>query len=300
MQPDGVGALQLAFEQLKEKLAGEGLFDQNRKRPLPRYPRKIGVITSPTGAAIRDILNILGRRYPLAEVLTVPVQVQGDAAPPQLIAALEALNRTDADVIIIGRGGGSLEDLWAFNDEKLARAVAASRIPVISAVGHETDFTVCDFVADLRAPTPSAAAELAVPDRQSLLSYIGNLQQKSAAVLGRRLEAEQKRLDNLKSKRCLATPLFYVEEQRMRLDHLTKSFVNAAKTEVGKADRRFAEIAGKLDALSPLKVLARGYAMATRDGAAVESVKNLKIGEKLDLRLADGTAECEVVELVPV
>ena len=225
MQPDGVGALQLAYEQLKARLAAEGLFDESRKRPLPRYPSRIGVITSPTGAAVRDILNILGRRYPLAEVVMVPVLVQGDGAPPQLCRALQLLNeRQAADVIIIGRGGGSIEELWAFNDERVARAVAGSRIPVISAVGHETDFTICDFAADLRAPTPSAAAELAVPDQNELQVRLLHLRQRAAAAAEHRLREDTQRLLHLRQKRCLASPLYAVEEQGMRLDYLTRRF----------------------------------------------------------------------------
>lgn len=298
MQPDGIGALQVAFEQLKAKLAAEGLFDEKRKKPLPKYPEAIGVITSPTGAAVRDILNILSRRYPLARVVLVPVLVQGEGAPPQLIAALQRLNQLQAvDVIIIGRGGGSIEDLWAFNDEGVARAVAASRIPVISAVGHETDFTICDFVADMRAPTPSAAAELATPDRNKLLRDIITLQQRAQAAMGHMLVREQKRLEALRGKRCLATPLFYVEEQRMRLDYLTSRFVGAAQMITGRADRRLAAAAGKLDALSPLKVLSRGYAIATVDGHAVDSVEALTIGQAITLRLSDGEADCQVKEI---
>jgi len=295
MQPDGVGALQIAFEQLKRKLAQEGLFDERRKRPIPKYPSKIGVITSPTGAAVRDILNILGRRYPLAEIVFAPVLVQGEGAPPQLIKALNWFNINNAaDVIIIGRGGGSIEELWAFNDEGLARAVAASRIPVISAVGHETDFTICDFVADLRAPTPSAAAELAVPDTEQLLLHIEKL-----LIIARRsvraiLESSNQRLTALTSRRSLTTPMYVVEEQYMRLDYLTRAFANAAKNRLYDYDRRLSSVASKLDALSPLKVLSRGYSIAYIGDKVVKNTADVSPGDKLSLRVSDGFVDCTV------
>ncbi len=295
MQPDGVGALQIAYEQLKARLAAEGLFDEKRKRPLPRYPSRVGVITSPTGAAVRDILNVLGRRFPLAQVVFVPVLVQGEGAPPQLIAALAELNRRRAaDVIIIGRGGGSIEELWAFNDEGVARAVAASAIPVISAVGHETDFTICDFAADLRAPTPSAAAELAVPSSAELLVRLE--QMKTAALRSVRhcWDTSEKRLQAFREKRCLATPLFYVEEQSMRLDYLVRSFAAAARVPLTAADRRLAQTGGKLDALSPLKVLSRGYAIGYRGNEVLKRASDAREGEQLALRYADGQVECRV------
>lgn len=298
MQPDGVGALQVAFEQLKAKLAAEGLFDQGRKRPLPRYPGRIGVITSPTGAAVRDILNVLGRRFPLAQVVFVPVLVQGDGAPPQLVDALQRLNEAEAaDVIIIGRGGGSIEELWAFNDERVARAVAASAIPVISAVGHETDFTICDFAADLRAPTPSAAAELAVPDQQQLLEYLTQRQWTLRRDMEHTLERETKRLTALKERRCLSTPLFLVEEQGMRLDYLTRALAAAGTVAVGGADKRLAALTAKLDALSPLKVLSRGYAMALREDHPLTSVEQVAAGDTLTMRLADGRVDCTVTDV---
>ena len=293
MQPDGVGALQVAFEQLKAKLSAEGLFDERRKRPLPRYPSRIGVITSPTGAAVRDILNVLGRRYPLAAIVFCPVLVQGDGAPPQLVAALNRLNaQAAADVIIIGRGGGSIEELWAFNDETVARAVAASQIPVISAVGHETDFTICDFVADLRAPTPSAAAELAVPDSEQLGVYLSQLQLTIKRAASQCVEMQSKRLESIRSKRCLATPLFYVEEQGMRLDYLVRAFAGAAQMNVTKADRRLASAAGKLDALSPLKVLGRGYSIVHKEETVINSVNDVESGDVLTVRMTDGTVSC--------
>lgn len=295
MQPDGVGALQVAFEQLKKRLAAEGLFDEKRKKPLPHYPSRIGVITSPTGAAVRDIFNVLGRRFPLAKIVFAPVLVQGDGAPPQLIKALHFLNDTSAcDVIIIGRGGGSIEELWAFNDEGVARSVAASRIPVISAVGHETDFTICDFAADLRAPTPSAAAELAVPDQIQLLARIAQMQNSMRQTANASLDAAGHRLAVACSHRCLSTPLYYVEEQSMRLDYLTKSFVHAAQKRLSESDRRLAAVSGKLDALSPLKVLSRGYSIPYTGKKVVKSVEDVCKGDKLELRVSDGSIACTV------
>ncbi|MCL2487949.1 MAG: exodeoxyribonuclease VII large subunit [Oscillospiraceae bacterium] len=296
MQPDGVGSLQLAYEQLKNRLAAEGLFDEKSKKTLPRFPARIGVITSPTGAAVRDIISVLKRRYPLAVVVLAPVQVQGEAAALQLIAALERLNQLRAaDAIIIGRGGGSLEDLWAFNDERLARAVKASVIPVISAVGHETDFTICDFAADLRAPTPSAAAELAVPDRSQLSIRIREIQQSTAKALHNRVTREHTRLSALRSRRCLSAPTFFVDEQRMKLDFLTRLLTANAQTVTNQSDRRLAAVTAKLDALSPLKVLARGYAIAKKDGQAVLSAGALTAGDRISLCFADGGAECDVI-----
>ncbi len=295
MQPDGVGALQVAYEQLKAKLEKEGLFDPSHKQPIPRYPTRVGVITSPTGAAVRDILNVLGRRYPLATVVFHPVLVQGEGAPPQLVEALELFNQKQAaDVIILGRGGGSIEELWAFNDERVARAVSASNIPVISAVGHETDFTICDFVADLRAPTPSAAAELAVPDTMQLLGQLTKLNAINKQAVVHRLQVEQKRLNTLRERRCLTTPLFYVEGQAMRLDYATRAFSNAAQMQLGKADHRLAAVTGKLDALSPLKVLSRGYGIAQKGKSVVKSVKDVDQGDELTLQLSDGSIRCRV------
>ena len=293
MQPDGVGALQIAFEQLKKKLAAEGLFEASRKKPLPRYPARVGVITSPTGAAVRDIFNVLGRRFPLARVVFTPVLVQGEGAPAQLVAALRRFNETDAaDVLIIGRGGGSIEELWAFNDETVARAVAASRIPVISAVGHETDFTICDFVADLRAPTPSPAAELAVPDQHQLAARLTQLYGALRQSALHRVQVESTRLAAIREKRCLATPLFYVEEQGMRLDYFVRRFAAAAQVQTSRAEGRLSAAAGKLDALSPLKVLSRGSSIVFRDGEVQHSAQDIRPGDKLSLRLSDGRVEC--------
>ncbi len=298
MQPDGVGALQVAFEQLKKKLAEEGLFDESRKRPLPAYPTRVGVITSPTGAAVRDILNVLGRRYPLAQVVFCPVLVQGDGAAPSIVDAIRRFNAIGAaDVLIVGRGGGSIEDLWAFNEEMVARAVADSAIPVISAVGHETDFTICDFVADLRAPTPSAAAELAVPDAARLLAFMDTVRGRLLTAQRNVVTTATNRLTLLRDKRCLSAPQYYTEEQAMRLDYLTKNFVSAARQQLGAADRRLAATASKLDALSPLKVLGRGYAIGYgADGGVVDSIQRVQVGDDLTLRLTDGTVSCRVTD----
>ena len=296
MQPDGVGALQLAYEQLKKRLEAEGLFDAARKRPLPPYPTRVGVITSPTGAAVQDILNILKRRYPLAQVVFTPVLVQGENAPPQLVEALTRMNEQQAaDVIIIGRGGGSLEELWAFNDEMLCRAVAASGIPVISAVGHETDFSLCDFAADLRAPTPSAAAELAVPDMTELSMQLRQREVQLAVLARAKVQGGVAALSVLRAKRALATPTFYVEQAGMRLDLLTRAFTATANTITQSAAARFAAATAKLDALSPLKVLSRGYTIATgTDGTPLKSVSAVTVGDSIHLRLSDGTLDCTV------
>ncbi len=303
MQPDGAGALQIAFEQLKARLQAEGLFDSSRKRPLPPYPQRVGIITSATGAAVQDIFNVLGRRYPAAQVLLIPVLVQGEGAPADLCRALTQFARMKRenhpqtpDVIIIGRGGGSLEELWAFNDEALARAVAASPIPVISAVGHETDFTICDFAADLRAPTPSAAAELAVPDQKELQHRVARLSGSLAAALTAAVEQKSRQLELLCSRRCLSQPLYYVEERTMQLDYVLRSFSAAADTLLSKNGTRLSALAGKLDAMSPLRVIARGYAMATRDDTVITSAAELSGGDKLSLQFHDGSVQCRVEE----
>ena len=302
MQPDGVGALQIAFEQLKKKLEAEGLFDDRRKKPLPPYPTRIGVITSPTGAAVRDIFNVLGRRFPLARVVFCPVLVQGEGAAASVADAIERFNALGAaDVLIVGRGGGSIEDLWAFNEEEVARAVAASAIPIISAVGHETDFTICDFVADLRAPTPSAAAELAVPDAHRLMAAVDTARGRLLTGCRARIDAFARDLQLIKNKRCLSAPQYYIEEQAMRLDMLTRRFSSAAKQSLGTADRRLAATASKLDALSPLKVLGRGYAIGyAADGQVLDSISRTKAGDAVSLRLTDGQVNCQVVSIQEV
>ena len=299
MQPDGVGALQIAYEQLKKRLQEEGLFDAARKKALPPFPTRIGVITSPTGAAVRDILNVLARRYPLAQVVFLPVLVQGEGAPPQLVAALERMNREKAaDVLIIGRGGGSLEELWAFNDERVCRAVAASEIPVISAVGHETDFTLCDFAADLRAPTPSAAAELAVPDAAELFLSLRQTQVQLTVLMRSRLEKVRTELQILHRQKALSSPTYYVEQMAMQLDLLTRSFEHSAKTTLQDAHAQLSALAAKLDALSPLKVLSRGYAMARTDGGRlVTSVTDICKGDTLYMDMCDGTLVCMVQDI---
>lgn len=300
MQPDGVGALQLAFEQLKEKLQSEGLFAEAHKKPIPKYPERIGVITSETGAAIQDILNVLGRRYPLAEVILAPVLVQGEEAPNQLISAVTQFNRLNcADVLIIGRGGGSAEDLWAFNDEGLARAVYRSNIPVISAVGHETDFTICDFVADLRAPTPSAAAELAVPNIHELYTQLSVLQTHLQNTVYSALQAKHQSLAFLAGKSVLQNPSVYFDSLRMRLLTVNNAFEASQQRILHDARMRLQENAAKLQSLSPLAVLVRGYTVAELpDKTVLQSVAQLKKGDSFLLQLADGKANCVVKEIL--
>lgn len=295
MQPDGIGALNLAYEQLKKKLSAEGLFSEDIKKPIPAYPKRIGVITSPTGAAVQDILNILGRRYPIAEVVFCPVLVQGENASAQLIDAIERFNKANAaDVIIIGRGGGSIEDLWAFNDEKLARAIAKSDIPIISAVGHETDFTICDFVADLRAPTPSAAAELATPNMTELLSYFKSVKDSLPAIIQRRIDFEKQELDNLASSKVLLSPDEFINIRKNELDMLSADMIKAFKAILSENQREFVALSAKLDALSPLSVLSRGYSIVQNKNKVIKSAKELNIGQNIMVKLSDGKAECEV------
>lgn len=295
MQPDGIGALNLAYEQLKRKLSAEGLFSEDIKKPIPAYPKRIGVITSPTGAAVQDILNILGRRYPIAEVVFCPVLVQGENASAQLIDAIERFNKANAaDVIIIGRGGGSIEDLWAFNDEKLARTIAKSDIPVISAVGHETDFTICDFVADLRAPTPSAAAELATPNMTELLSYFKSVKDSLPAIIQRRIDFEKQELDNLASSKVLLSPDEFINIRKNELDMLSADMIKAFKAILSENQREFIALSAKLDALSPLSVLSRGYSIVQNKNKVIKSAKELNIGQNIMVKLSDGKAECEV------
>lgn len=295
MQPDGIGALNLAYEQLKKKLSAEGLFSDEIKKPIPAYPKRIGVITSPTGAAVQDILNILGRRYPIAEVVFCPVLVQGENASAQLIDAIERFNKANAaDVIIIGRGGGSIEDLWAFNDEKLARTIAKSDIPVISAVGHETDFTICDFVADLRAPTPSAAAELATPNMTELLSYFKSVKDSLPAIMQRRIDFEKQELDNLASSKVLLSPDEFINIRKNELDMLSADMIKAFKAILSENQREFVALSAKLDALSPLSVLSRGYSIVQNKNKVIKSAKELNIGQNIMVKLSDGKAECEV------
>ncbi len=298
MFPVGAGALALKFERIKETLAAEGLFDQNRKRPVPPFPKEIAVVTSETGAAVHDILTILERRYPSARVVLCPVAVQGASAVPQMLNALHRLYELNtADVIIIGRGGGSAEELWEFNSEELARAVAASPIPIISAVGHETDFSICDFAADLRAPTPSAAAELAVPDSAELIGYFKKQERVLKVTLSAGYERAAAQLTRVTSSPVFKNPVSAVIESRAeRCDIATEKIITACRSAVENGERRLAEAAARLDALSPLKTLSRGYAAVLKGGKAISSVNELCENEAVELRLADGTADCIVKE----
>ena len=298
MQPDGLGALNLAFEQLKNKLAGEGLFDASRKREIPKYPQRIGVITSPTGAAVQDIINILTRRFPIAQIIKCPVQVQGASAAPQIVDAIKRFNAGHyTDVLIVGRGGGSIEELWAFNEETVARAVANSKIPVISAVGHETDFTICDFVADLRAPTPSAAAELAVPDKFEQRTYISALKYRVAQVTQREIQQQRAGLKSIESSMGLISPVMVINTHRQRLDGYIASLYTAVASTVSDSRSALAVLGSKLDTLSPLKVLGRGYALAYKKGSLLHDAANADIGGEIEVRLEKGRLLCTVEKI---
>ena len=295
MQPDGAGALHVAFEQLKKKLAAEGLFDESRKKEIPRCPMRVGVVTSATGAAVQDILNILSRRFPLTTVVLCPVSVQGKDAAPQICEAIRRMNALRAaDVLIVGRGGGSTEDLWAFNEECVARAVAASEIPVISAVGHETDFTICDFAADLRAPTPSAAAELAVPDSLEERGVLYGFDMRALRAVRHRLREERMRLDRLSGRANLHNPKAFFAPHRLVLDALSDRLDRSVQTALHRDRNRLSVLCGKLDALNPMRVLVRGYAIAEKDGRTVTDAAALAPGDEVSLHLARGSAACTV------
>ena len=295
MTPEGAGDLALAFEQLKERLYKEGLFDEGRKKPLPEFPERIAVVTSSAGAAVHDMIRILRRRYPLAKVILLPVRVQGAEAPPEIAGAIRYADQWKiGDVIITGRGGGSMEDLWAFNEEIVARAIYRCKTPVISAVGHEPDVTIADFAADVRAATPSNGAELAVCDRTELRALLEQQARRMEKAQERRLELLRQRLRRLSERPVLRSPEGSLQQKELLLELLWQRLERAAVSAVEQDQRRFAALSGRLDALSPLKVLARGYAVATRQGQVLHSVEQLSPGEEIRLRLADGTAFCAV------
>ncbi len=296
LMPEGAGDLQVAYEQLKAKLAAEGLFDPAHKKPIPRYPERIAVITSSAGAAVHDIIRVLRKRWPVAKVVLLPVRVQGVEAPPEIAGALRYANKYRvADVIITGRGGGSIEDLWAFNDERVARAIYASELPVISAVGHEPDVTIADFVADLRAATPSNAAELVAPDVSELRDAIRSAAARLDQAIDRGLTQRRTALTELASRRVMQSPTGFIDQRRLELDSIRLRLDAAATGRLHRERQEFARLAAKLDALSPLKVLGRGYSIALdAEGRAVREAAQLKAGDKLDLRLSRGGAKCLV------
>lgn len=299
MQPDGIGSMYIAVEQLKRKLEAEGLFDESRKKEIPKIPHTVGVVTSPTGAAVRDIINVTGRRFPFAEIVIYPALVQGEGAVESVARGIEYFNREKrADVLIVGRGGGSIEDLWAFNSERVARAVAASDIPVISAVGHETDFTVCDFVSDRRAPTPSAAAEIAVPDTAELVMKFNNVITRERDILLRRIADRKTDVKRIEASRALASPMNTVEDRMMALASLSEKLDTAAERYLTNLKSRLSVSAASLDAINPLKVLTRGYsAVMTESGKVANSIEGMTAGDKIKIRMQDGTLNATVNEI---
>lgn len=297
LMEDGRGALDRAFEELKKKLEAQGLFDPDKKQPLPAYPGRIALVTSPAGAAVRDMIRILRQRWPLTEVLVVPVRVQGEGAAEEIAAAIHQVNnRDDIDLIITGRGGGSREDLWAFNEEPVAWAIALSNIPVISAVGHEPDVTISDYVADLRASTPSNAAELAVPDQQQERQRLEGLTLRLRQAMEVQLDRDRKELRRLEQSRVLRNPVAVVDDQRMRLDGVQRRLAMALERTLRRGRVELAGLAGRVDAMSPLKVLSRGYAIAKAEGRAVTTVEQVQPGQAMDVLVADGVYHCRVEE----
>ena len=317
MMEDGVGNLYVAFEQLKKKLAGEGLFDERRKKPIPKIPERVGVITAPTGAAIRDIISTINRRFPLSEVILFPSLVQGEGAKEDIVRQIERAKDYNLDVLIVGRGGGSIEDLWAFNEEIVARAIFDCPIPIISAVGHEIDFTIADFVADLRAPTPTGAAEIAVPNKSDVINYINQLNLRCQKNIKTIIELKKKRLDSIKSHYILNNPLDLYSAKIQKLDYLTERLVknykviidkekiklNNIKTRplfsnplliLDKTKQKYALLLSKLDALSPLKTLERGYGIVKLNDKAITSIKDLKTDDLINIELKDGSVNALV------
>lgn len=297
MTPDGVGELYIAYEQLKEKLEKEGLFEQSAKKPIPKYPDKIGVVTSPTGAAVRDIINVISRRYKLSDIYIYPAQVQGIGAGDTVAKGIEFFNKQfPVDVLIIGRGGGSIEDLWAFNEEVVARAIYASDIPVISAVGHETDFTISDFVSDLRVSTPSAAAEMAVPNEMELRANLQVTSSKLLVLLDRLCQIKRHKLESLLSSGVMSDFESKINDKRIVLDNLTKHICDCCEKILTNKNHHFSNVFSKLDALNPAAILARGYSIASVDNSNIKSITQLNIDDCFDLTLKDGKLKCLVTD----
>jgi exodeoxyribonuclease VII large subunit len=296
LSPEGAGDLYVAFEQLKAKLGAEGLFDREHKVPLPQFPERIAIVTSSAGAAVHDMMRILKKRFPICRVILLPVRVQGAEAPAEIAGAIKYADKWKiGDVIITGRGGGSVEDLWAFNDERVARAIYDCETPVISAVGHEPDVTISDYVADVRAATPSNAAEIAVPDMQELLAWLSSARERMAGAETRRIKNLRDGLARLASGRALTDPTAFIQDKRMLLDYTQQQMASAAGAEIAAKKQRFAYLAASLDALSPLKVLARGYAVArTEDGRIIKAGSDVKTGDRIDVALGSGSLGCTV------
>jgi exodeoxyribonuclease VII large subunit len=300
MEPDGLGALYIAYEQLKNKLESEGLFDNKYKKSIPKFPEKIGVVTSPTGAAIRDILNVIKRRYPLADVTIYPTLVQGEGAAKQIASAIEFINtQNECDVIITGRGGGSIEDLWCFNEEVCARAIFNSNIPVISAVGHETDFTIADFVADLRAPTPSAAAEIATPDISEIYDYLVNFNSKMYRMSVALLNNKRDKIDNISKRFSGKSILYEFENNKQFIDSLSHKIDFLVNNKITDAKQKYINVLSKLEVLNPLNVLKRGYTIATNDvGEVLQSVNSFEINDEFTLNVSGGKIKAITKEII--
>ena len=296
--PEGLGDLHVAFEQLKQKLHAEGLFDQSHKKPLPKYPHRIAIITSGAGAAVQDMLRILGKRYPLSKVMILPVRVQGAEAPAEICGAIRYANRYQiADVIITGRGGGSIEDLWAFNDERVAREIFASEIPVVSAVGHEPDVTIADYVADLRAATPSNGAEPVAPDQMELRQSLRHMAERLEASMLQSVKLRRQILDALQSKRVLQSPENYLQDRRQQLDHIQVRLGACARQYLDSKKQKFVHLTSSLDAMSPLKVFSRGYSMTKdKSGTIIRTIETVSSGDKITVHLADGKIHANVEE----